>query len=60
MISEHTTKLFLREWRQLKRLTQDELAERLNTSKSVISELENGKKTLESRSFRRIGVCFRL
>jgi transcriptional regulator with XRE-family HTH domain len=44
MIGDHTTKLFLREWRQLKGLTQDQLAERLNTSKSVISELESGKK----------------
>lgn len=44
MIGDHTAKLFLREWRQLKGLTQDELAARLGTSKSVISELENGKK----------------
>lgn len=43
-MSEHRIpRLYLREWRKVRGLTQDALAERLNTSKSVISELESGK-----------------
>lgn len=37
------SRLFLKEWRQAKGITQDELANRLGTSKSVISMIENGK-----------------
>lgn len=35
---------FLREWRTFRQLTQQQLADRLETTKSVISALENGKQ----------------
>lgn len=35
---------FLKEWRTHRGLTQQQLAERLETTKSVISALENGKQ----------------
>lgn len=37
-------RVYLREWRDAKGLSQDQLAERLETSKSVISKLETGKQ----------------
>lgn len=37
-------KVFLREWRQHFRLSQDELAARLNTSKATVSRKENQKR----------------
>jgi transcriptional regulator with XRE-family HTH domain len=36
--------VYLREWRDAMGLNQDQLAERLETSKSVISKLETGKQ----------------
>lgn len=35
---------FLKEWRTFRGLTQQQLADRLDTTKSVISALENGKQ----------------
>lgn len=37
-------KVYLQEWRDKKGLTQEQLAERIETSKSVISKLENGRQ----------------
>src|SRR4051812_17984814 len=37
-------RVFLREWRQHFRLSQDELAARLNTSKATVSRKENQKR----------------
>lgn len=33
---------FIKEWREFRELTQDQLAERLETSKASISRIENG------------------
>ena len=37
---------YVREWREKRGLTQDALALRLDTDKSVISQLENGKRRM--------------
>ena len=37
---------YVREWREKRGLTQDALASRLETDKSVISQLENGKRRM--------------
>lgn len=37
---------FLKEWREFAKLSQDDLAERVGTTKSVISLLENGHRGL--------------
>lgn len=44
MLKRERSRWFLREWRKHRHLTQDQLAARLETSKSWISELENGKR----------------
>jgi transcriptional regulator with XRE-family HTH domain len=44
---------FLREWREFRKLTQDELADRVGTSKSVISDMERGKLQLSPKWLRR-------
>jgi transcriptional regulator with XRE-family HTH domain len=44
MENTHAPRIFLREWRQRRGLSQDDLAARLDTSKSVISQLETGKR----------------
>lgn len=43
MIVQPRPRLYLREWRKHRGLSQERLAERLGTNKSVISELESGK-----------------
>lgn len=35
---------FLRQWREHRHLTQEQLAERLETTKATISRIENGKQ----------------
>jgi len=47
----------LREWREAKNLTQEQLAERLNTTKGVISLLETGGRGLTNKWLRRIAVA---
>jgi transcriptional regulator with XRE-family HTH domain len=37
------TRLYLKEWREKFELTQEQLAERLETTKGRISKIENGK-----------------
>ena len=44
MAEPRTLKLYLREWRKLARLTQQELADRLEISKTLVSDLETGKQ----------------
>lgn len=44
---------YLRQWRELKRLSQDELAEAAGTTKGVISLLENEKRPLSSKWLRK-------
>jgi transcriptional regulator with XRE-family HTH domain len=45
---------FLREWRKFRRMTQDELADAVGTSKSVISDLERGQLQLSPKWLRRL------
>jgi transcriptional regulator with XRE-family HTH domain len=37
-------RIFLREWRQYRRLTQQQLADRLDTTKGTISRIETGER----------------
>lgn len=43
---------YLRQWREWKKLSQDELAAKAGTTKSVISLLENEKRPLSSKWLR--------
>lgn len=40
---------FLREWRKFRHMTQDELADAIGTSKSVISDMERGQLQLSPK-----------
>lgn len=40
---------FLKEWREFTKISQDELADRVNTTKGVISLLENGHRGLSDK-----------
>src|SRR5688500_12631095 len=44
----------LKAWREHRKLTQEELADKAGTSKSVISDLENEKRGLSSKWLRRL------
>lgn len=44
---------FLREWREFRHMTQDELAAAVGTSKSVISDMERNKLQLSPKWARR-------
>jgi transcriptional regulator with XRE-family HTH domain len=46
-------KNYLRQWREKKGLTQEELAEKAETTKAVISLLENEKRPLSSKWLRK-------
>lgn len=37
------TRTFLREWREYRQLTQEQAAERLNVSRTLLSKIENAK-----------------
>lgn len=45
---------YLKEWRKFRRMTQQELADALGTSKSVISDMERGELQLSPKWLRRI------
>jgi transcriptional regulator with XRE-family HTH domain len=45
---------YLKEWRKFRGMTQQELADRLDTSKSVISDMERGELQLSPKWLRRI------
>jgi transcriptional regulator with XRE-family HTH domain len=45
---------YLREWREFREMTQDDLAAALGTSKSVISDLERGRLRLSDKWLRRL------
>lgn len=46
---------YLRAWREFRKLTQEQLAEKVDTAKAVISLLENGKRPLSDKWLRRLG-----
>lgn len=45
---------YLQAWRKFRRMTQDELAERVNTTKAVISLLESGQRPLSAKWLRKL------
>ena len=47
-------KHYLKQWREFREMGQEELAERVDTTKSVISLLENGKRGLSDKWLRRL------
>ena len=47
-------KNYLRQWREKAKLSQEELADKVNTTKSVISLLENEKRPLSSKWLRKL------
>lgn len=46
MVQKHTDRVYLREWRLAKGLTQPELAKRVGTVKSEVSRLEKGSRRM--------------
>lgn len=57
-IGRHSPSWKVREWREHRRLTQEQLAERAEMTKSMISEIENGKKRLHDGHI--AALCFAL
>jgi transcriptional regulator with XRE-family HTH domain len=45
---------YLKQWREKKELSQEELAEKVGTTKSVISLLENEKRPLSAKWLRKL------
>jgi len=45
---------YLRAWREYRRLTQEQLADKLGTTKGVISLLESGERGLSGKWLRRL------
>jgi len=45
---------YLRHWREYRRMTQDQLAEKAGTTKGVISLLESGERRLSDKWLRRL------
>lgn len=50
---------YLRAWREFRRMTQDELAEKVGTTKAVISLLENEKRPLSSKWLRKLAEALK-
>jgi len=50
---------FLREWRKFRHMTQQELADAIGTSKTVISEMERGNLQLSPKWLRKIAPVLR-
>jgi len=51
---------FLREWREFREMTQDELAAAVGTSKSVISDMERGRLQLSPKWLRRFAPVLKV
>ncbi len=51
---------FLKEWREFRKMTQEELAEALGTSKSVISEKETSTRGLSNKWLERLAPILRV
>lgn len=50
---------YLRQWREKAELSQEELAEKVGTTKSVISLLENEKRPLSSNWLRKLATALK-
>jgi len=51
---------YLRQWREFRRLTQDQLAEKAGTSKGVVSLLESGDRRLSDKWLRRFAPVLKV
>ena len=51
---------YLRAWREYRRLTQDQLAEKAGTTKGVISLLESGERRLSDKWLRRFSPILKV
>ena len=51
---DETPPHYLKEWRKFRRMTQDKLADAVDTSKSVISDLERGNLQLSPKWLRKL------
>lgn len=51
---------YLRQWREFHRLTQDQLADKVGTSKGVISLLESGDRRLSDKWLRRLAPILKV
>lgn len=51
---------YLREWREFREMTQEELADAVGTSKSVISDMERGKLQLSPKWLRRFAPVLKV
>jgi transcriptional regulator with XRE-family HTH domain len=51
---DETPNNYLRAWREFRKMSQEDVAERLDTAKGVISLLENGKRPLSDKWLRRL------
>ena len=49
-----TDRNYLRHWREFREMTQEELADKIGTTKAVISLLENEKRPLSSKWLRKL------
>ncbi|WP_310498317.1 helix-turn-helix transcriptional regulator [Sandarakinorhabdus sp.] len=47
----------LRDWRDFRKLTQEDLAHAAGTTASVVSMLENGERQLSAKWLRRLAPC---
>lgn len=47
---------YLRDWREFRKMSQEELADKIGTTKAVISLLENEKRPLSSKWLRKLAV----
>lgn len=53
---ESTDRNYLRQWREFRKMSQDDLAKKAETTKSVISLLENEKRSLSSKWLRKFAA----
>ena len=53
---ENTHKNYLRQWREFRKMSQNDLADKAETTKSVISLLENEKRPLSSTWLRKFAA----
>lgn len=51
---------FLREWREFRKMSQEELADAVGTSKSVISEKESSKRGLSNKWLERLAPALKI
>ena len=58
MAAKHVTQLYLSAWRKRKGLTQEQLANILNVTKSTVSRWEKGVRHIDMADLQRIAEAF--